>query len=682
MIPAPRGLPTASTTPVSSRPSSPKLAAGSSHHAKITQALQSIYHRNKEHVTIQLRREVVETRVKERENVRRASQHKYAEFPSLRETHRRSEKKDQEDLAVLRKEEEGAHARSVESSEHLASLILQVYSDLQQEKDKRAVTTTSTSSLVDRLDNLEKQHQEDVKELKKGLAFETAQRKALDIENKSLKAKLSKLEEEVEKKHTSTSSALTEQADSIKRLIQAQLKTTSAPTPNAAAQDKQASDINQCIDDIVKLRDILGRHDKHLGELDTEIITEACSGFVTRLPRLEKECDNLKVQQQAAQTLRDSEQDKLAADLKSLRSRLEKLESDAKQHDEQLQTLQLSSAQHATCTTTLESSWEQLQADIAQLKVDSVVHLSRTAILESAPKELAEQVDAMQQQLSQQRAEAQKPILQPQQTLPDAQQFTASVNEIKSSMDALQKQVDKLGSTIGDTFVKKATHEKINKNFLTMVGGWIDEIRKRLIVLETGNASNDGCPRDSTRTRQGSEKVEAAVPSPRQTADPVIKKLSDQVDMNEKSLKAVRGTIDSIIETEKIHMERIQDLEEQRAKADKRMDGFEQGLGNVQSKMEKRMEVVDQQYLSLDSQMNNLTTEGLYSAIISHLDKEQPGEAQLGQKVQTIIKQMSEHEHRLIKVEKSSRLSEEPARKRQKLSPNGHELAYLTNGNY
>ncbi|KAI8261043.1 hypothetical protein K4K58_001562 [Colletotrichum sp. SAR11_239] len=682
MIPAPRGLPTASTTPVSPRPSSPKLAAGSSHHAKITQALQSISRRNKEHATLQLRREVVETRVKERENIRRASQHKYAEFPSLRETHRRSEKKDQEDLAALRKEEQAAHARSVESSEQLASLILQVYSDFQQEKDKRAVAATSTSSLVDRLDNLEKQHQEDVKELKKGLALETAQRKALDIENKSLKAKLSKLEEEVEKKHTSTSSALTEQVDSIKRLSQAQLKTTPAPTLDAAAEDKQASDIQQCIADIVRLRDVLSRHDNHLGQLDPDIINEACSGFVTRLPRLEKECDNLKKQQQAAQTLRDSEQDKLTADQQSLRSRLEKLESDAKQHDEQLQNLKSSSAQHATRTTSLESSWERLQADIAQLKVDSIVHLSRTAILESAPKELAKQVDAMQQQLSQQRAEAQQPTVQPKQTLPDAQQFTASVNEIKSSMDALQKQVNTLGSTVGDTFVKKATHETINKNFLTMVGGWIDEIRKRLIVLETGNASIDGCSRDSTVTRQGSEKIEAAVPSARQTADPVIKKLSDQVDMNEKSLKAVRGTIDSIIETEKIHMERIQDLEEQRAKADKRMDGFEQGLGNVQVKMEKRMEVVDQQYLSLDSQMNNLTTEGLYSAIISHLDKEQPGEAQLGQKVQTIIKQMSEHEHRLVKVEKSSRLSEEPARKRQKLSPNGHELAYLTNGNY
>ncbi|KAH0442144.1 hypothetical protein CcaCcLH18_01582 [Colletotrichum camelliae] len=590
----------------------------------------------------------------------------------------------QDDLTALRKEEEAAHARSVESSEHLASLILQASSDLQQEKDNRAAAAANTSSLVDRLDSLEKQHQEDVKELKKGLAFETAQRKALDIENKSLKSRLSKLEKEVEEKHIYTSSALKEQDNSIKSISQAQVESTPAPTPaptnDATVQAKQASDIQQCMDDIVKLSDVLSRHDSQLGELDPDIIGDACTKVLTKLPQVKQECDNLKKQQQVAEELRDEERDEFAANLKRLQSRIE---SYAKQCDEQLQSLQSSSEQHATRIKTLESSSEGLRANTTQLKVDSTVHQSRTTTLESASKELGEQVGAMQKQLSQQRAEAQHSTSQSQQTLPQTEKFTVIVNEIKSSMDALGTKVTTLSSTIhGDTFVKKATHETINKNFLTMVGGWIDEIRKRLTILETGNASIDGCSRDSTITRQGSEKAEAAVPSPRQIADSVIKKLSDQVDMNEKSLKAVRGTIDSIIETEKIHMERIQDLEEQRAKADDRIGGFEKGLGNVQSKMEKRMEVVDQQYFSLDSQMNNLTTEGLYSAIISHLDKEQPGEAQLGQKVQTIIKQMSEHEHRLVKVEKSSRLSEEPARKRQKLSPNGHEMAYLTNGNH
>ncbi|KAL0940989.1 uncharacterized protein CTRU02_203752 [Colletotrichum truncatum] len=696
---SPRGQPSNSTN---SKPTYETVHVG-----KITEALRVVSKRSYDHVAIQLRKEVVETRKKERENNNKMSQHKYLEFPSLKEAHRRSEKKDQDDLAALRKEEETADKKSLKSTEDLAFTLLQVFAELQQNKDSR-VTTSGVSDgleaqLVSRLDQLEKQRKEDaerqekrIDELHNGLRTEIAQRKALGMENESLRARLLELETKSQSLH----SVVDDHGSSLKRLHDEKPKAVPEAMPKettlgATVQAQYVEEIKafkeECVSAIADLRGEVEKHDAKLGEMDVELIGESCDAIVTKLPRFEQ---NVK---------------KVIADVLAIRTDTAQLQSDLRQLESRTKVPR---ADEECCAKRAD----QLKSDTEQLR-------SRTEKLECDSAQIRSVQEQLQSALDKTRRDNQQPSLAMEQAKSGVEQLHSEMERLRSNMEQLQSTVQSL--LTGDTFVTKTKLKDLNNGFITTFGGWVNELKKRSstleeqvkilqndIALQKSNAAASAAESrilpletkweehderiktledTSKQYSQGAAKLsweehadalEKKHTSSMETTSAVIEALKTQIAMSEQSLKTISGSIKLMNDNQTAQTGRIAEAEAQMSKLSMQLMDLAQNIKAVEDKMEKRMDLLQHHYICLDSKMNNLTTETLFKAIIDYIDKYQPTELHLGQRMETIIQQVNQHEHRLVKVERSSSLSEEPASKKRKLSSNEFGPVVMANGSH
>ncbi|KAF6842955.1 hypothetical protein CMUS01_02611 [Colletotrichum musicola] len=746
------------TTPTSSAPSTPRISDGSTHVGKIAEALRTVSKRSYEHVSIQLRKDAVEAKVKERAQNGKMLQQKYIEFPSLKESHRKLEKKDLDDLAALRKEEQEADKRTLVTTEQLASSFFQILSELQDRqvasKDPLGAVDSLEARINARLGALEAKHREEaerqekrIQELSKDISAEANQRQLLSTENEELKTRL----RDVEKKGQAYRQLVDEHTTSIRQLQTSQAHVGPAQAiPDPAVQAQHA-------DELKMLQVKVAAHEEKLGDLDVDLINESCEVTTTTLPRCEanvkkameeakkgtdevvslrKDAKQLRSQLEHTSTLleaRRKEQENLRYKIEKLQNSkqsstsstkleagVEQLRSDFGQLNSEMEKIQMSQ-QSSADTEQLKAGVEQLRSDFRQLNSDmEKMQTSQQQQATADTKQLKAGVEQLQSDFGQLNSEMEKV-----QTSQQSEQLRAEVNQLQSDVKGLKSEMEQLRTRAqlrpeGDTFVTAKRVIALNDRFVKAVGQWVDELKARTKALEDHVAHVQHNPNPDTaqtsdkpsaviesatletkmdkhdeRIRALKSSAQAQEQSAKVSRDEerrllekkqaafeeamlaMIETMKTQVAMSEQSLKNVSESVKLMTDNQSAQTGRLGEVESEMLKLGTRLESSEQSVRLAEEKLEKRMDLVQHNYMSLDSQMNNLTTDGLFQAIIRHLDKYQPSGAQLGQKVDTIIQQVTQHEHRLVKVERSSSTSEEPAHKKRKFSPNDYAI---TNG--
>ncbi|KAF6820031.1 hypothetical protein CSOJ01_01099 [Colletotrichum sojae] len=747
--PPTRKPPTILTTPSSSAPSTPRISDGSTHVGKIAEALRTVSKRTSEHASIQVRKEVIEARAKAREQDRKISQSKYTEYPSLKESHRKTEKKDLDDLAALRKDEQEADKRTLVTTEQLASTLFQILSEVAS-KDGLGTVDSLEARFNARLGALEAKHREEaerqekrIQELSKDILAEANERMLLSTENETLKARL----RDVERKGQAYRQLVDEHTTSIRQLQTSQAHAGPAQAiPDPAVHAQHA-------DELKMLQIKVAAHEEKLGDLDVDLINESCEVTTTTLPRCEANVkkameDIKKAHEEAKQAREEAKQaaedikkakeeakkgtDEIASlrkDAKQLRSQLEHTSTlvEARRKDQEnlrykIEKLQ-NNKQPSTSSGKLEAGVEQLRSDFSQLNSE-MEKIRRSHESMGDTKQLKVGVEQLRSDFGQLNSEVEK-IQTSQQSSADTEQLRAEVNQLQSDVKDLKSEMEQLRTRAqlrpeGDTFVTAKRVKALNDGFLKAVGQWVDELKARTKALEdhVAHAQHNPNPdvaqtsdkpsavtesatletmmdnhderirvlESSAQAQEQSAKVsrdeERSLLEKKQAAFEeamlaMIETMKTQVAMSEQSLKSVSESVKLMTDNQSAQTGRLGEVESEMLKLGTRLESSEQSIRSAEEKLEKRMDLVQHNYMSLDSQMNNLTTDGLFQAIVRHLDKYQPSGAQLGQKVDTIIQQVTQHEHRLVKVERSSSTSEEPAHKKRKFSPNDYAI---TNG--
>ncbi|KAK1998332.1 hypothetical protein LX36DRAFT_34513 [Colletotrichum falcatum] len=674
----PEPLSSIPTTPASSAPPTPHVANDSSSMAKITAALRQLTQRSNEQGALQLRKDVVEARARAREREHAQAHPKYAEFPSLKDYHRKLEKRDAEDLNALSKEVGIADKQWLTAAERFAAILFQSFAELQQQEKHGHTAAPSSENPNSRMDALDKQYREEaakqqkqIEDLQKWLSFEATQRKRLDMENENLKQKV----QELQNQRMSLTTKVDEHDTSIKRLQDE--KAEAVPLPRATQTTTITSGdlaevkimVDQCRTELSNLEAKVAGQDQKLGEMDVDLITEGCYSLVATLPRLEQNAkraaDDISVLRTDYGKLR-ADNDKLRLDTDGLQSGVQQLQSGT----EQLRSDAL----------VVQPSMEQLKSDTDQLKVI-------------------------------------------------AEQLKSELGQVRSDMGESQVAVEKRRSTMqelpaGDSFLSVKTFTKMNTAVFKTFSGWVDDLKKRtdavessirtlqtaskqpndhssqinamearVKTLENGGLENSRVPmpapdqgaieyekkwkehdarlnsleaisrKNPCRTsRDASEPLNAADAlahrlTQKESMNGAVEALKAQVAMTDQSLKAVS---ESAKLTSQIHAAQAQRIGQIEGELSRRLGAAEQAVQAMGERVGKRLDFMQQNFTSLDSQMNNLTTESLFQAIVQYIDRYQPGDAVIGHK-------------------RSVTPSDEPASKKRKVSPYMGQVS-TTNG--
>ncbi|OLN91934.1 hypothetical protein CCHL11_01516 [Colletotrichum chlorophyti] len=640
-----------------------------------------------------------------------------------------------EDLDALRKEATVTDQQVCESAEGFASILLQVFDEMLQERDRRMVThvpptSTAPDGLVnDRLDALEKQHQEEttkqelqIELLRKGLSTETAQRKALGIEIESLGKRM----RELETQNQAMKSSVDAYGKSIERLetetpgdgVVPALATQTPPTlqgNSVKAEDlaEVKTVVEECLSRVTELVTTVQAHDEKLGEMDTDILNETCDAIVAKLPRLEQTLkraaddittlrSDLRAQDMGTKSLQTGAE-RLHTDLQQLRSDTEKLQS----HTEQLRTdadqLLTTGEQLKTYTGQLQSRTELLQSEQEHLKTD-------TQQLKSETRQLQSKVE--QSRLDEQRRTDEKFITV--KAFKDMNKhvfetFSGWIEGVRQRVSAVEGEVSTLqgkndqvrnhdlrimanevqaGSrpvSTGQSQNHNPPNGQVSNQVVDLLTIQLEEKLKdydaRLKVLEA--VSRSGEQSTHNNTYEESANVVAALAQKRASADSIesmkiaIEALKAQLAMIDSSIKAVCESAKLVNESQTAQGRRIAELES--AYAHPWDERVERMLERKLDSMQQKLEFIQHGYTSLDSQINSLTTESLFQSILQHVNKYEPMDALIGSKVETAMQQMNTYEQRLGALERTVSSVDEPAHKKRKLVP---FVQAVTNGKH
>ncbi|KAK1639794.1 hypothetical protein BDP81DRAFT_369748 [Colletotrichum phormii] len=718
--------PALSTTPASSAPPTPRFANGTTSTIKITASLRQLTQRSNEQGAIRLRKDVVEARAKAREKEHAQSHPKYAEFPSLRDYHRKLEKKDTDDLGNLGKEMKDADQQWQASAEAFAATLLQAFTELQQkDKDRRSIAPSPADGLEtrlnSRLETLENQHKEaaaeqqkQMEELRKTLSVESAKRKALGVENETLKKKV----QELQGHYQSLTSKADDQGASIKRLQEPKpdVVPPRAPPKQNGITAEELKEVKTLLDQhesvIAMLKNQVCEHDNKLGEMDIDLISDSCGAIATTLPRLEQ---NGK---------------KAADDVTTLQTKHRMLGLDTEQLESE--TAQLRSG--AECIRAqLKSETESVRKDALEIKSDTEHLKTEAQQLRSDTDYVKKNVEKFESVIEQIKTEAQ---------------------QLRTEMTQLQSSIEKLASEIprppnGDKFLAVRTFTTMNATVFKTFSNWIEDVKKRIDIverqmpplrttdavawtqvktLEKGSDQKSSRSAENSRlstpsndlkvdlyegklkdydtrikvleavSRQSPRRVEHDASEPTKTADVPAKRrasdesasikltieaLKEQLSMIDQSIKAISESAKLTSESQAADSQRIQALESQayETRADhRRLDGIEKRFATTEEKVqasEAKMDFMQHNIMNVDAQINNLTTESLYQAILHHIDRYHPTEAAVGPKVDQMARQVTTYEQRLHFLERQLKLNDEPANKKRRLSS-----VALTNGRH
>ncbi|GKT57037.1 alpha [Colletotrichum tofieldiae] len=692
----------------------------------ITAALQQLSQRSNELGALQLQKDVVERRARAREKDHAQSHPKYVEFPSLKDFHQKLEKRDAEDLNALLREVSLADQRWLTSAEGFATTLLQAFVEQQQQdKDRRSAVSGSSSSedletrLNSRLDALDKQHKDEaakqkkqIEDLQKGLSTETALRKILGIENESLKKKVQDLQDQ----KTSLTTKVDEHGTSIKRLQEEKSEVVPLhPAPQKTtitSEDLSRVEtmVDQCRNKLIDLETKMVGHDQKLGEMDVDLITEGCFTIAATLPRLEQ---NAKRAADEISVLR-TDHDKLRSDNAKLRLDTDVLQSEVKQFQsgmEQLRSEALevrSSVEHLKfATDQLKSGTEHLNTNVEQLK-------SEMTQLRSGAEESQLAVEKLQSAMQGPPAGDSFLTVKTFTTMNTAvfKTFSGWIDDLKKRADAVEGQIPTLQTVSKQQIDQSSQIKVIEDQVRTLKKGSEQQITRssenshvptpapdtrgfqyeekwrehdtRLKALEASSRRSPYHSASAASEPTGAvDAVDALAQrrAPIESMNAAIETLKAQVAMADQSINAVSESAKFASDSLASQAERVSQLENELRMTGKRLGTAEQTLQATGERVERKLEFMQQNFTSLDSQMNNLTTENLFQAIIQHIDRYQPAEAVIGHKVERIFQQMTAYEQRLAVLEQSVASSEEPANKRRKLSPHIRQMG-MTNGRH
>ncbi|KAJ0167367.1 hypothetical protein CTA2_3048 [Colletotrichum tanaceti] len=627
----------------------------------------------------------------------------------------------------------------------VTTLLQVVAELLHQDKDRRPAPSVSKPSTTDglearlnsRLDALGKQHKEEmakqrkqIEDLQKGLSTETAQRKILGIENDSLKKKL----QELQSQRQSLARKVDEHGTSIKQLQEKKSKETPLPpAPQEAtvtAEDlKEVKTIaDRCRSGLADLEATVTGHDQKLGEIDVDLITDGCVTIAATLPRLEQHA------KRAADDISGlrSDHDRLRLDNEKLRSNVNILQSSVQQLQSGTQQLRSEALGVRSSVEQLKSVTDQLKHDTESLKTDTLDLRTDAKGLKSETEHLkaaAEQLKCETTQLRSSSGETQLPLGALQSTTPRPpagdsflsvktfttmntavfQKFSSWVDDLKRRVDviecqmptlqtvskqqsdhsfqikAIQHQVQTLekGSdqkTAPSSETRRVTTPAPDHNNIQLEEKW-KEHDLRLKTLEANSRKSpyrsDGASFGSTDAIDSLAQRRAPIESMKAA----VEALKDQVAIADQSIKALSESAKLASAGLASHTERLGQLENELFLTSRRLMTAEDALRATEKSFEKRLDFMQQNFTTLDSQMNNLSLETLFQAIIQYMGAFQPGEAVVGPKVERVVQQVTAQEYRLAALERAVASSEEPANKKRKLSPSPCQ-AGMTNGRH
>ncbi|TIC97847.1 hypothetical protein CH35J_007003 [Colletotrichum higginsianum] len=598
--------------------------------------------------------------------------------------------------------------------------------------------------LNSRLDALGKQHKEEVakqqkqiEDLQKGLSTGIAQRKILGIENDSLKKKI----QELQSQKQSLVRKVDEHGTLIKQLQEEKSKETPLPpAPQEAtvtAEDlKEVKTIaDRCRSGLADLEATVTGHDQKLGEIDVDLITDGCVTIAATLPRLEQHA------KRAADDISGlrSDHDRLRLDNEKLRSNADILQSSVQQLQSGTQQLRSDAFGVQSSVEQLKSVTDQLKHDTESLKTDTLDLKTNTQDLRTDTKGLksdtehlkaaAEQLKCETTQLRSSSGETQLALEELQSTTPRLpagdsflsvktfttmntavlQKFSSWVDDLKRRVDVIEGQIPTLQTTskqqsdhssrikaIEDqvkTLEKESDQKTIpssetsrvttpapdNKN-VQLEGKW-KEHDMRLKTLEANSRKSPY--RSDSASFEPTDAKDALVQrrTPIESMKAAIEALRDQVAIADQSIKALSESAKLASAGQASHTKRFGQLENELFSTGRRLMTAEDALRATEKKIERKLDFMQQNFTTLDSQMNNLSLETLFQAIIQYMGTFQPGEAVVGPKVERVVQQVTAQEFRLAALERAVTSSEEPANKKRKISPNlGH--AGITNGRH
>lgn len=753
--------PVLSTTPASSAQPTPRSANDTITTVKITASLRQLTRRSNEQGAIRLRKDVVDARAKAREKEHAQSHAKYAEFPSLKDYHRKLEKKDIEDLDHLGKEMKDADQQWQASAEAFAATLLQACTELQQKDKDRRLVAPSTSDglearLTSRLDALESKHKEtaakqqkQMEELRKTLSVESDKRNALGIENETLKKKVQELQDHCQ----SLSSRADDHDASIKQLQEPKpdVAPPRAPPRENGVTSEELKAIKTLMaqheDLIMFLKLQVSEHDNKLGEMDIDLISDSCGAIATTLPRLEQ---NVKKTADDVTTLQ-SKHMMLGLDAEVIRSSVQQLRSNIEQGIQQqrsdINEIQAGTEQLKSETAQLRSGVEslrtQMKSETECFKKDALNIKSDTEHLKTGAQQLRSDTDHVKKNV-----EKIESVIEYIKT--EAQQLKSEMTQFQSNME--KRAADIPRPPDGDKFLAVRTFTTMNATVFKTFSTWIEDVKKRIDVVERQMPSlrtdavawthvktlEKGSDQKSSRStensrlstptndlkvdqyegklkdydtrikvleavsRQSPRCLEHDASEPTKTADVAAKRcapddsasikltidaLKEQLSMIDQSIKAISESAKLTSESQARDSQRLQSLESQAYdfRADhQRLDDFEQRFATTEERVkasEDRMDFVQHNIMNVDAQINNLTTESLYQAILQHIDRYHPTEAAVGPKVDQMARQVTAYEQRLLFLERQMTLGDEPANKKRRLSSQYGPLA-VTNGRH
>ncbi|KAK1727148.1 uncharacterized protein BDZ83DRAFT_750172 [Colletotrichum acutatum] len=753
--------PALSATPASSAPPTPRSANDTIATVKITASLRQLTRRSNEQGAIRLRKDVVEARAKAREKEHSQSHAKYAEFPSLKDYHRKLEKKDSEDLDNLVKDMKDADQQWQVSAETFAATLLQAFTELQQkDKDRRHVAPSIPDGLEaqlnSRLDALENQHKEEavkqqkqMDELRKSLSIESAKRKALDVENETLKKKV----QELQGHYQSLSSRADDHDASIKQLQEPkpEVVPSRAPPKQNGIKSEELDAIKTLLaqhEDLLSFLKIqVSEHDNKLGEMDIDLISDSCGAIATTLPRLEQ---NVKKAANDVIMLQ-SKHRMLGLDTEVIGSSVQQLRSDMQQGIQQqhsdIEKIQAGVEQLESETARLRSGAEslrtQMKSEAECFKKDALEIKSDTEHLKTEAQQLRSDTDQVKKDI-----DKFKSVIEHMKT--EAQQFKSEMTQLQSGMEKLASDLPRPPD--GDKFLAVRTFTAMNATVFKTFSTWIEDLKKRVDIverqmpplrtdavawtqvktLEKGSEQKSSRSTENSRlstptndlkvdqyegklrdyetrikvleavSRQSPRRLGHDASEPTKTTDAPTKRrapddsasikltidaLKEQLSMIDQSIKAISESAKLTSESQARDSRRIQVLESQAYdfRADhQRLSDFEQRFATTEEKVkasEDRMDFVQHNVMSVDAQINNLTTESLYQAILQHIDRYHPTEAAAGSKIDQMARQVAAYEQRLLFLERQMSLNDEPVNKKRRLSSQYGPLA-VTDGRH
>ncbi|EFQ30040.1 uncharacterized protein GLRG_05184 [Colletotrichum graminicola M1.001] len=686
--------------------------------AKMIAALRELSQRSNEQGALQLQKDVIEARARAREKEHAQAQPRYAEFPSLKDYHRKLEKRDAEDLDALCKEVGLADKQWLTAAESVAATLLHAFADKQQEKDDRSAEPSSENleaQLNSRIDALDKRHREEaakqqkqIEDLQKGLSIETAQRKILGIENETLKQKV----QDLQNQSTSLTTKLDEHDTSIKRLQDEEAKAAPLPpaiqTTTITSRDltQVKTMVGQCRTELTNLEAQVARHDQKLGEMDVDLITEGCYSLAATLPRLEQNAkraaDDISVLRADYGQLR-ADNNKLRLDTDDLQSGVQQLQSGTDQLRSDALVVRPSVEQLKSDTEQLKSDTDQLKAIAEQLKSEMAQLRSGTEESQSAVRKLRSVMHeppagdsflpvktfttmntAVFKTFSGWIDDLKKRVDAVEGSIPTLQTVSKQQNDHSSQIKALEDQVKTLEKGSGQKTTGGLENSRVStpapdQRGIQYEAKW-KEHDARLTALEAISRKRPHHTASAISEATDASDVIAHRPTQGESMNAAVEALRAQVAMTDQSIKAISELVRLASESQAAQAQRVGQLELEVRTTSNRLGTAEQALQAMGERFGGRLDFMQQNFKSLNSQMNNLTTESLFQAIVQYIDRYQPGDAFIGHKVERIFQQMTAYDQRLAMLERFVSLSEELANKKRKLSPHMGQVGMPNGG--